>query len=132
LNGAAYVDSSALVKLVALEPESEVLRHHLAGRPTWIASALVVVELGRALARRPHADASLASAVLDRLVLVEVDRRILDRAATLAPSELRSPDAIHLATAIEVRESIEDIVTYDVRLAAAVGAHGFRAAAPGA
>ena len=131
MSGAVYLDSSALVKLVALERESEDLRGHLRDRQTWIASSLVVVELGRALSRRPDADASIASNVLDRLVLVVVDRRILERAASLAPAELRSLDAIHLSTAIELRESIEDVVTYDARLAAAARVHGFRTAAPG-
>ena len=131
MSEAAYLDSSALVKLVALEPESEDLRRHLLDRSPWIASALVVVELGRALGRRPDADASIAQDVLDRLVLVDVDRRILERAAGLTPAELRSLDAIHLATAIEVRESIEDVVTYDARLATAVRVHGFTTAAPG-
>ena len=131
MSEAAYVDTSALVKLVALEAESEHLRRHLQQRSTWVASALVVVELGRALGRRPDADTSIGQDVLDRLVLVDVDRRILERAAGLAPAELRSLDAIHLATAIEVRDSIEDVVTYDGRLAAAVRVHGFRTAAPG-
>lgn len=131
MSGAVYLDSSALVKLVAVEQESEDLRRHLQDRATWIASSLVVVELGRALGRRPDADASIASDVLERLVLVDVDRRILERAASLSPAELRSLDAIHLATAIEVRESIEDVVTYDARLTAAARVHGFRTAAPG-
>ena len=131
MSGAVYLDSSALVKLVAVEQESEDLRGHLQDRETWIASALVVVEVGRALVRRPDADASIASNVLDRLVLVDVDRRILERAASLAPAELRSLDAIHVATAIEVRESIEDVVTYDARLTAAARLHGFRTTAPG-
>jgi predicted nucleic acid-binding protein len=131
LNEAVYLDSSALVKLVAVEPESDHLREHLTDRPTWVASSLVVVELGRALGRRRGLDASIAFNVLDRLVLVDVDRRILERAAGLAPAELRSLDAIHIASAIEVRDDIEAIVTYDARLAAAARVHGFTAVAPG-
>ncbi len=131
MSGAVYLDSSALVKLVAVEKGSEHLREHLRGHATWIASSLVVVEVGRALGRRPDADPSIALNVLDRLILVDVDRRILERAASLAPAELRSLDAIHMATAIEVRDSIEAVVTYDARLAAAAHVHGFRTAAPG-
>jgi predicted nucleic acid-binding protein len=131
LTEAVYVDTSALVKLIAAEAESRELIEYLGVRATRIASAIVVVELGRALGRRPDVDASRSFLVLDRLVLVDTDRRILERAAGLAPAELRSLDAIHLATALEVRDSIDAVVTYDDRLAAAAQIHGFATAAPG-
>jgi predicted nucleic acid-binding protein len=54
-----------------------------------------------------------------RVALVEVDRRILAAAAALDPAALRTLDAIHLATALAVREDLATIVTYDRRLAAA-------------
>jgi len=47
------------------------------------------------------------------------DRRILAAAAVLEPSALRTLDAIHLATALVVREDLDGLVTYDRRLAAA-------------
>jgi predicted nucleic acid-binding protein len=131
LREGAYLDTSALVKLIAAEPESRELLAWLGPRPTRIASAIVIVELGRALARRPDVDASRAFGILDGLVLVDADRRILERAAGLAPPELRSLDAIHVATAIEVRDSIEVVVTYDERLAAAARVQGLGTAAPG-
>jgi predicted nucleic acid-binding protein len=128
---AIYVDTSALVKLIVAEAESSELLAYLRNRPTRIASAIAIVELGRALGRRPGVDAARAFQLLDRLVLVEADRRILEHAASLAPAELRSLDAIHLATAIEVRDSIDAVVTYDDRLAAAARGHGFAQVAPG-
>ena len=128
---AVYVDTSALVKLIAAEAESRALIEFLGVRATGIASAIAIVELGRALGRRPDVDASRAFRVLDRLVLVEADRRILERAAGLAPADLRSLEAIHLATAIEIRDSIEALITYDARLAAATPVHGFETIAPG-
>ena len=45
--------------------------------------------------------------------------RILSAAAALEPSALRTLDAIHLATALVVREDLAALVTYDGRLAAA-------------
>jgi predicted nucleic acid-binding protein len=57
--------------------------------------------------------------LLARLALVDVDRRILAAAAALEPAELRTLDAIHLATALAVREDLAGLVTYDRRLAAA-------------
>ena len=71
---AVYVDTSALVKLIAAEAESTELLEFLAVRATRIASAIVIVELGRALGRRPDVDASRSFLVLDRLVLVDTDR----------------------------------------------------------
>jgi predicted nucleic acid-binding protein len=56
---------------------------------------------------------------MTRVALVEVDRRILAVAAALEPPGLRTLDAIHLATALAVREDLEAVVTYDRRLAAA-------------
>ena len=131
MTDAVYLDASALVKLIAAEAESAALLDYLTGRQRQVASALVVVELGRTLGRRPEVDAGRAFDVLDRLILIEVDRRILDRAAGLAPAGLRSLDAIHLASAVEVRDSIEALVTYDDRLADAARVHGFATVAPG-
>lgn len=130
MTGAVYLDTSALVKLIAAERESDRLLDYLRDRPTRIASTIVVVELGRALGRRPDVDPTRSFRLLDALVLVEADRRILERAAGLAPVSLRSLDAIHLATAIEARDSIEALVTYDARLADAARVHGFTIAAP--
>ena len=130
MTGAVYIDSSALVKLVAVEPESAALVAHLRDRPIQVASSIVIVEFGRTLARKTGLEGSRAVEIIDRLVLVDADRRIMDRAAGLAPAELRSLDAIHLASAIEVRDSIEAVVTYDVRLAAAARVHGFTVIAP--
>ncbi len=130
MTGAVYMDSSALVKLVALERESAALLAHLQDRPIQVASSIVIVEFGRTLARKEGLDPTMASEVIGRLVLVDADRRILDRAAGLAPAALRSLDAIHLATAIEVRDSIDAVVTYDARLTSAAQLHGFTVVAP--
>jgi len=131
LTEAVYLDSSALVKLLAQEPESDELAGYLAGIPTWVASSLAVVEVGRAVGRHPDVDPSRVFQLFDALVLVDADRRILGRAAGLAPADLRSLDAIHVATAIEVRDSIDAVITYDDRLAKAARVHGFEAVAPG-
>ena len=128
--GAVYMDSSALVKLVAEEPESTALAAHLRGGSIQIASSIVIVEFRRTIARKDGLEATRAFEIIDRLVLVDADRRIMDRAAGLPPAELRSLDAIHLATAIEVRDSIGAVVTYDARLAAAARVHGFTVIAP--
>jgi predicted nucleic acid-binding protein len=116
-----YLDSSALVKLVVAEPESRALIEQLEEWPQRVSSALVLTELPRALERAGLGAAAhrRAREVLGRIALVDVDRRILATAATLEPRALRTLDAIHLATALTVREDLEIVVTYDRRLRAA-------------
>jgi predicted nucleic acid-binding protein len=116
-----YLDSSALVKLVVAEPESSALIERLAGWPQRVSSALALTELPRALDRAGLGAVAQRRAehVLGRIALVDIDRRVLGIAATLEPSALRTLDAIHLATALTVREDLEVVVTYDRRLRAA-------------
>jgi predicted nucleic acid-binding protein len=116
-----YLDSSALVKLVVAEPESAALMERLQAWPQRVSSALALTELPRALARAGFGAAARRRAreVLGRVALVDVDRRILMTAATLEPRVLRTLDAIHLATALTVREDLEAVVTYDRGLRAA-------------
>jgi predicted nucleic acid-binding protein len=116
-----YLDASALVKIVIAEPESGALLTFLRSRPDRLSSALSLTEVARALRRARFGGAvrRRAQRLLARLALVDVDRRILTAAAALEPSALRTLDAIHLATALAVREDLAGIVTYDRRLAAA-------------
>jgi uncharacterized protein len=116
-----YLDASALVKLVVLEPESGALVTFLGPRPDRLSSALLLTEIPRALRRAQFTGTARrrAQRLLARLALVDVDRRILSGAAALESPELRTLDAIHLATALAVRENLAGIVTYDRRLAAA-------------
>jgi uncharacterized protein len=127
-----YLDSSALVKLVVPEPESAVLFDFLAARPERVSSALARVEVLRALKRAGFSRKVLerGAKVLDAVALIRVDDAILDDAARLEPTTLRSLDAIHLATARVVGEDLEAIVTYDGRLGDAARELGLRAVSP--
>lgn len=116
-----YLDSSALVKLVVTEPESSALMEFLRSQSDRVSSAVVLAEVPRALRRAGFgaSERRRSREVLARIALVDVDRRILVAAAALDPPALRTLDAIHLATALAVREDLATIVTYDTRLAAA-------------
>lgn len=116
-----YLDASALVKIVVTEPESSALLGFLESKPDRLSSALSLTEVQRALRRARFGSAvrRRAQRLLARVALVDVDRRILLAAATLEPAELRTLDAIHLATALAVREDLDGFVTYDRRLSAA-------------
>jgi hypothetical protein len=113
-----YLDSSALVKLVVTEPESAVLIEMLRAQPARVSSAVALTEVPRALRRAGFGtrERRRAREVLARVALVDPDRRILAAAAALEPPALRTLDAIHLATALAVREDLAALVTYDHRL----------------
>lgn len=127
-----YLDSSALVKLVAHESETSALVSLLKPRPEVVSSALARVEVLRAVARADGRKRALERAreVLSRVVLVAVDDPILEAAASLDPPDLRSLDAIHLATALALGREAEAIVSYDGRLNAAAVAIGLSVLSP--
>jgi uncharacterized protein len=116
-----YLDSSALVKLVVAEPESEALFELLGVWPDRVSSALALTELPRALRRAGFgaAERRRADQIFSHVVLIGLDSKILTAAASLDPPALRTLDAIHLATALAVREDLGGLITYDVRLSLA-------------
>ena len=100
------------------EPETHALVLRLRHDPEVISSALAKVEVLRALKRIQHTPTvrRQAERVLARIALVRVDDAVLDDAAELYPAELRSLDAVHLATALGIGEGLTGFVTYDSRL----------------
>lgn len=125
-----YLDSSALVKLVIQEPESEALDRFLDSQPDRVSSALARVEVVRAV--RTHGPDAMARArmLLDRLRLLRLDDELLDAAAQLDGAALRSLDAIHLASALALGSALGALVTYDERMAAAAQRLGLPVVAP--
>ena len=127
---AIYLDSSAIVKLAVSEKESAALRRYLRGRVPLVVSALARTEVARALLPLGPSAVQRGHDVLARLELIRVSDRILLEAGTLLPAELRSLDAIHLATMRQLGGSLRRVVTYDSRMAAAVSAMGMMTVAP--
>jgi predicted nucleic acid-binding protein len=128
-----YLDSSAILKLVHAESESQALRDWLAERSdtAWVSSVLAEVESFRALARHaPEAIARLPP-VLDLIDLVDLNAEIRGLARGITPASVRSLDAIHLATALRARSKPVSFVTYDNRLADAARTTGLTVDAPG-
>jgi predicted nucleic acid-binding protein len=62
--------------------------------------------------------------------LVDLDDAVVEAAARLHPPELRSLDAIHLATALSLGNDLGAMYVYDGRLADAARAAGIRVEAP--
>jgi predicted nucleic acid-binding protein len=127
-----YVDTSALVKLVTVEPESAALRGYLSesSDDAEFTVAITRTELVRAATRLRDADiARQATLLLTRLQFVEISTALLDAAAALPPPELRTLDAIHLAAALTAPE-LRAFVTYDNRLAEAATATDLAVVSP--
>jgi uncharacterized protein len=127
---ATYLDSSAIVKLAVAEPESPALRRYLRRRRPLVSSALAKAEVVRAL--RPLGDPAVrrGQEVLARVELIRISDRVLAAAGALLPADLRTPDAIHLATAQQLGGDLARVVTYDERLRAAAAAAGCPTATP--
>lgn len=126
-----YLDSSAIVKLVSREPETDDLVQLIGEDSVTISSELSVVEVLRAV-RRVRGDGRRAEAVLGGVALVPIDAGIIRSAAELSPAALRSLDAIHLATVLSLVGDVSRLVTYDTRLAAAARSMKVSVSSPGA
>jgi len=127
---ATYLDSSALVKLVIDEPESGALRRHLRRRRPLVSSALTRTEVIRALLLEGDEGIARGRAVLGRVELLRVNDRVLNAAGVLLPSDMRSLDAIHLATAKQLGQDLGQIVTYDEKMLDSARQLGFKVASP--
>jgi uncharacterized protein len=128
---AAYVDASALVKLFKSEEETEAFRTALADWPVQVASEIIRVE-AVCTARRLGGEDVLrrARATLERIDLIPLTPEIIELATGAHTPPLRAMDAIHLATAISLREDLGAMFVYDGDLLAAATAHGLNPLAP--
>jgi uncharacterized protein len=123
-----YLDSSALVKLVAEEAESSALRAAL-GDGLVTSSNLARTEVMRAARQKERSVVVRAQELLSSVDLIQLDDELLDLAGELE-GPIRSLDAIHLASALELDDELEAVVTYDARMARAAEALGLRVVAP--
>lgn len=129
-NSVWYVDSSAIVKLVAVEPETSVLTEFLADRQPLVSSALATTEVHRAALPLGERFLDQATEVLERFELVRISNEILEHAGRLEPNSLRSLDAIHLATASLFGSTLGGLISYDGRMRDAALSYGWGVHAP--
>jgi uncharacterized protein len=127
---ATYIDSSAIVKLVVAEPESKALRRYLVRRGPLVTSALARTEVARALMPSGPEAVGRGEEALRRVQLLRINDRVLTEAGRIEPAELRSLDAVHLASARQLGPAVRRIVTYDERMADAAKALGWTVASP--
>src|SRR5438067_1110238 len=132
-----YADASALVKLVAEEPESAALRAFVAAGDV-VSCELALTEVPRAIKRAAGREPRLlldvlterAGEVLDTVALRPLDRALLAADGALAEPAMRALDAIHVVAAIDMTP-IDAFVSYDERQAAAARLAGLPTIAPG-
>ena len=122
-----YADTSAVLKRMVPEAESDAVRAHLrqcldAG-DLVLASSLTWLEVWRAL-RRLH-DPEIQVGMRRTMSGIEefpLDDGVLETARRIGGDSLRSLDAIHLASAVMM--GAHSIMTFDVRLAEAARSAG--------
>jgi predicted nucleic acid-binding protein len=125
-----YVDTSAAWKLLAVEAESEALVELVdRERPALVASMLLETELRRASQRHPSITAAEVTDLLRQVALHEMPAALFREAGRLPGAELRSLDALHLAAAL--RLDVDQVLTYDVRMAESARSLGLDVLSPG-
>lgn len=125
-----YLDTSALGRVVLGEVDAPAIRATLAQFDPWRASELLVVE-SRRLGGREGVSAAV-EAMLALVTLTAVPRSLLEQASLIDPLEVRSLDAIHLATAHDLHAAgeIAAVLTYDHQLQAGCRHQGIPVEAP--
>ena len=128
-----YLDSSALLKLVLAEPERPALVRELSAWPDRVSSVLLAIECRRIVLRagNPPGVTTRLEEELGTVALVRIDETVQSLASRLGPRELRTLDAIHLATALSIGDFPAAFITYDDRLAAAARALKLSVLQPG-
>lgn len=128
-----YVDTSALLKLVKDdEAEGPALDAYLRAATALqlVSSRLLTVEARRGILRSRPAALPRLDTLLADVRQIDLSLPVIESASRLPDPLLRSLAAIHLATALLIRDDLEVLLTYDTRLAEAARAQGLATAAP--
>ena len=128
-----YLDTTAIMKLIAHEPETPHLTDYLTARTdtTWFTCSLTHAELLRATAHMPAEATDHAHHILDGLDTVAMTDRLITSATTLRPAPHRTLDALHIAAALTAQPHLHALVTYDPQLATAARHHHITTTNPG-
>ncbi|MHB2028532.1 MAG: type II toxin-antitoxin system VapC family toxin [Acidimicrobiales bacterium] len=110
-----YLDSSAFLKLITMEEESSAMRKWFTSHDSVWSSQLLHTEVLRAGVRL-GIDADVIEDALETVSLILPSVSTFFVAGRLLAPSLRSLDALHLASAMEIGDDLEGIVAYDERL----------------
>jgi len=128
-----YLDSCAVVKLIRREEYSGALAKHLASAGAdMISSELTRAEVCRTLIRdgQPESTRAASGPLLDKIAKLPVGT-VIELAGDLPHRNLRTLDALHLATAQLLGPAMTEFITYDKRLAKAAEEAGLPLVMPG-
>jgi predicted nucleic acid-binding protein len=124
-----YIDSSAILKLIVQEKESDAVRS--ISRARFITSEISRVEIIRTVLRNEPKALKAAEGVLKNINILAIDSATLTQAERLPERiNIRALDAIHLASAGKFGLRINSILTYDKQMAKAARELGFEVLAP--
>jgi predicted nucleic acid-binding protein len=128
-----YVDTSAAIRLLTEESHSKAFAafYDQNADSEWVSSALLRIELTRAVIRVMPAMLPDAHALLAAFSTIAIDDDIVEGAMNEPDRGLRSLDAIHLATARVLGSELGAVISYDDRLLRAASDAGMPVVSPG-
>jgi predicted nucleic acid-binding protein len=128
-----YLDASAIVKLIAEEPESAELVEAVTDA-RLVSSELAIAEVPRAMRRIERGNLvdliARADAVLATVDLIAVESDVLTLAGALRTANLRTLDAVHVASSL-LLDDLGLFISYDARQLRAAAEAGLAIASPG-
>ncbi|MFN8519402.1 MAG: PIN domain-containing protein [Chloroflexota bacterium] len=127
----AYLDTSAIVRLVLPGPGTDELMGLLRGIGSRVTSTIATVEVPRLVASLDPGSVARAGEVLARLATVALDPALVAVATSLRPPTLPAAGAIHVASALLLADALDAFLTYDPAIAAAARAASLRVESPG-
>lgn len=111
-----YLDSSAILKLIFQEDESNALVRTITDQ--CVTSSISRIEVIRIVQRTNPGSLGFAREELSKLILVPISEAVIRIAESFAGlTTLRSLDAIHVASVLLVQNSIGGLITYDMTMA---------------
>jgi hypothetical protein len=127
-----YADTSAVIKLLTEETDSRAFAtfYDAHNDAEWVSSALLRIELARAVLRAVPALLPDARELLLAFSYIAIDDEIVDGAMNEPDRGLRSLDAIHLATARMLAPELDGLLTYDDRRSKAATDAGLPVVSP--
>lgn len=125
-----YLDSSAILKLIIIEAESDSLRKFI--NTKVITSAISRVEVIRTLSLNDESLIIAGQMVLEKFELMPLSRPILTIAENFSSQiTLRSLDALQVASVIFLSPMVKSLITYDKNMIKNAKALGISVVSPG-
>lgn len=127
-----YLDTSALVKLIDAEQDSDALAKSIASSELLVGeiSKTELHRFARRMSREPDALINAAERLVGTCTMLFMDHVLLEEAGDIDHRNLGTLDAIHIATALRAAP-IDAFVTYDRQQAAAAESVGLNVVSPG-